>query len=150
MLVQACALLLAAPFVYVSGRANSTQILICALVVWGLLKGTYDDIIFSSIFDVTDPVPRDRIVGMMNMFAWIFAAVAGPLAGRWADHMHAINREALGSVLKINHAALGHVISMSSALYVVASVFLFLATWTLQRESKSELANVVSVAGDRA
>lgn len=150
MLVQAGALLLAAPFVYVSGRANSTSILICMLVVWGLLKGTYDASIFSSMFDITDPAPRDRIVGMMNMFAWIFASAAGPLAGVWADHMHAIKREPLGHVISINHAALGQVISMSSALYVIASVLLFLATWTFQRESKSELANVVSVARDRA
>jgi MFS family permease len=136
MLVQACALLLAAPFVYVAGLANSTQMLICVLVVWGLLKGTYDASIFSSMFDVTDPVPRDRIVGMMNMFAWIFAAAAGPVAGRWADHMHAIQHEALRSGFSINHAALGHVISMSSALYIIASLFLFLATWAFQQESK--------------
>jgi len=145
MLVQGGALLLAVPCVYVSGQTSRVSTLILVLIAWGALKGAYEASIFASMFDVTDPFPRERIVGIMNLFAWIAAAIAAPLTGRWADHMHAINRNLLGHV-SANHKELGRVISSSCGLYAIASACLFAAAWVFVREADTNARNRIVVS----
>jgi MFS family permease len=80
--VQAAGLILAAPFVFLTGWSSSVSMLIAALVGAGLCKGIYDANIFAALFDVVRPEDRGTAAGLMNTVGWSGALIAPPLIGK--------------------------------------------------------------------
>ena len=64
--VQSLGLIVAAPFVFLTGWSTSVPILIAALIGAGICKGVYDSNIFASLFDVIAPEDRGTAAGLMN------------------------------------------------------------------------------------
>ncbi len=83
--VQSVGLLLAAPFVYLTGGSTSVPILIAALVGAGLCKGIYDANIFASLFDVVSPEDRGTAAGLMNTVGWTGGFAAPMVIGAASD-----------------------------------------------------------------
>ncbi len=68
--VQSVGLILAAPFVYLTGASTSVTILIVGLIGAGLCKGIYDANIFAALYDVVSPDDRGTAAGLMNTVGW--------------------------------------------------------------------------------
>jgi MFS family permease len=83
--VQGVGLILAAPFVFLTGWSSSVPMLIAALVGAGFCKGIYDANIFASLFDVVEPADRGTAAGLMNTVGWSGALVAPPLIGKASE-----------------------------------------------------------------
>jgi MFS family permease len=79
IVVQAAAVLLAAPFVYWCGGASSAVELLLGLVAWGYFKGVYDANIFAAVFDVVPAEARGTTAGLMNMMGWLAGGAPAPL-----------------------------------------------------------------------
>jgi len=79
--VQSLGLIVAAPFVFLTGRATSVPILIAALIGAGICKGIYDSNIFASLFDVIRPQDRGTAAGLMNTVGWTGGFVAPTVVG---------------------------------------------------------------------
>ena len=84
--VQSLGLILAAPFVYLTGWSSSWSMLVAALVGAGFCKGIYDANIFASLYDVVRPEDRGTAAGLMNTVGWSGGSVAPPLIGMASDH----------------------------------------------------------------
>ena len=86
--VQAAALFLGAPFVFLCSRADSVTLIAGALAVWGLFKGIYDANIFASLYDVIPPECRGAGAGVMNMVGWLGGGGLAPVTiGFLAQHI---------------------------------------------------------------
>ncbi len=83
--VQSVGLILAAPFVYLTGATTSVPVLITALVGAGLCKGIYDANIFAALFDVVSPEDRGMAAGLMNTVGWTGGFVAPMVIGAASD-----------------------------------------------------------------
>ncbi len=108
IMVQACAVLLGAPFIVLCGVTTSVSWLIAGLIGWGLCKGLYDANIFASAFDVVRPEARGATAGFMNALGWLGGGGTAPLV--------------IGYIAK--RTTLGQGIAMSSSVYVLAGVVL--------------------------
>jgi MFS family permease len=84
--VQSLGLILAAPFVFLTGWATSVPVLITALIGAGLCKGIYDANIFASMFDVVPPADRGTAAGLMNTVAWTGGFVAPTVVGKASEY----------------------------------------------------------------
>jgi sugar phosphate permease len=84
--VQSLGLILAAPFVYLTGLSSSWSMLVAALVGAGFCKGIYDANIFASLYDVVRPEDRGTAAGLMNTVGWSGGSIAPPLIGMASDH----------------------------------------------------------------
>jgi MFS family permease len=111
ILVQLIGVLGGAPFVAACGLAHSVLWLIVTLTAWGFFKGLYDANIFASVFDVVPPAARGRAAGLMNMVGFLGGGGTAPLV--------------IGMIAR-NHG-LGLGISVASAVYIFAAVFLLTA-----------------------
>lgn len=78
MLVQAMALLLGAPFIYLIGQSGTVAGTYVTLFAFGIFRGIYDSNIFASLFEVIKPSMRSSASGLMLMCAFLVGA-SGPL-----------------------------------------------------------------------
>src|SRR5438132_84344 len=78
-LVQALAVLTAAPCVFACGRAETLSETILVLSAWGLCKGIYDANIFAAVYEVIPPAARGTTAGFMNMLGWLGGGASAPL-----------------------------------------------------------------------
>jgi len=126
VLVQATAVLCGAPFVFLCGRTTSVGWVMVWLTIWGLFKGFYDSNIFASLFDVVAPQVRGTAAGLMNMVGWLGGGLAPVLIGYIAQR-----------------AGLGFAISCSATIYIIASLLLVTAIFSLglKRQSASWVAS---------
>ena len=85
--MQSLGLILAAPFVFLTGWSTSLPALIAGLIGAGLCKGIYDSNIFASLFDVVAPEDRGIAAGLMNSVGWAGGFVAPFVAGAASDHL---------------------------------------------------------------
>ncbi len=108
--VQSLGLIVAAPFVFLTGWATSVPILIAALIGAGMCKGIYDSNIFASLFDLIRPEDRGTAAGLMNTVGWTGGLVA-PTAVGFAS-------EKLG---------LGVTIASTAAVYLLSGLLALLA-----------------------
>jgi len=108
--VQSAGLLLAAPFVYLTGATTSVPILIGALVGSGLCKGIYDSNIFAALFDVVSPDDRGTAAGLMNTVGWTGGFLAPVVIGAASDRF-----------------GLGMAITATAAVYLLVGLIAFLA-----------------------
>ncbi len=109
--VQSLGLMLAAPFVFLTGWATSVPVLIAGLIGAGLCKGIYDSNIFASLFDVVRPEDRGS-------------------CGR-VDELPGVGRRAsprrLSSGLPSDRMGLGLVIGSTAAVYLLVGLLAFQA-----------------------
>ena len=85
--MQSLGLILAAPFVFLTGWSTSVPILIAALIGAGICKGIYDANIFASLFDVVRPEDRGTAAGLMNTVGWTGGLVAPTVVGFASEHL---------------------------------------------------------------
>ena len=110
LLIQAVALLLGAPFIFLMGFTGSQWITYAALALFGIMRGVYDSNIFASLYEVVKPDLRSSATGFMLMFAFLMGAFAPLILG----------------VLK---PLIGLAVSFSilSLFYVTGAVLIFIA-----------------------
>jgi MFS family permease len=109
VLVQFIGVIVSVPFVVLCGMSSSLSLVILALVAWGFFKGMYDSNIFASAFDVIPAESRGTISGLMNCVGWLVGGGLAPLLiGFLAEHV-----------------SLGESIAMSSSIYIVAGILLW-------------------------
>jgi sugar phosphate permease len=118
--VQAVGLILAAPFVFLTGWSESTQMLSAALVGAGFCKGIYDANIFASLYDVINPEDRGTAAGLMNTVGWTGGLVAPPLIGMASEQF-----------------GLGVAITATAAVYLLVGVLALFAARMAGRRSVS-------------
>jgi sugar phosphate permease len=102
---QSLGLMLAAPFVLLTGWSTSVPMLILALVGAGLCKGIYDANIFAALFDVVPAEDRGTAAGLMNTVGWTGGLVAPTVVGIASDSL-----------------GLGVAIASTAAVYVVVGL----------------------------
>jgi MFS family permease len=122
MLVQAGALIVGAPFVYLAGCAPVLWGLMAALVLWGLLKGMYDANIFASAFDVVPPRFRGTAAGFMNMAGWLGGFPAPLIIGYIAEKR-----------------SLSVAIASASAVYVAAGILMLIGIAAFARRDAARM-----------
>jgi len=122
MLVQAAALIVGAPFVYLAGWSPVFWGLMAALGFWGLLKGMYDANIFASAFDVVPPRFRGTAAGFMNMAGWLGAFPAPIIIGYIAERR-----------------SLSVAIASASAVYVAAGVIMLIGIAAFARRDAARM-----------
>jgi MFS family permease len=81
LLIQAIALLMAAPFIYWVGMATTTLQTYIALFCFGIFRGVYDSNIYASLYEVVVPKIRASVSGLMLMFAFLTGAFSPFLLG---------------------------------------------------------------------
>lgn len=108
--IQAVALLLGAPFIFLMGFTGSQWITYSALALFGVMRGVYDSNIFASLYEVVRLDLRSSATGFMLMFAFLMGAFAPLILG----------------VLK---PLIGLAVSFSilSLFYVTGAVLIFIA-----------------------
>ena len=74
-------LFLAAPFIFLMGRADQLWIVYLALCGFGLFRGVYDANLFVALFDVIEPKYRSTATGIMLSFAFTIGAVSPLVLG---------------------------------------------------------------------
>jgi len=123
MLVQATAVLCAAPFVFLVGSTGSEMVLIAGLIGWGLFKGFYDANIFASAYDVVRPEARGTTAGFMNCIGWLGGGGTAPIViGYIADRY-----------------SLGFGIALASTVYVLACVLLLIGVVFFVRRDSARM-----------
>ncbi len=85
MYVQAFGALCGAPFIFVCGDTLDLNVLIAAMIFFGLSKGIYDSNIWASLYDVVPLSRRSTSVGLMNMIGWIGGSIGPVLVGTAVD-----------------------------------------------------------------
>ena len=116
ILVQGAGLLVGAGFIGLVGLTDSVNVLILAMVCFGLCKGFYDAGIFASLYDVVHPRSRASAAGVMNTVGWLGGALATGLAGWYADHgPH-------GSPM----SNMSHFIAFGGSIYLIGAAVLLL------------------------
>lgn len=116
MLVQACGLLAAVAFLFISGASSTLTVLLFAIVGWGFCKGMYDSNIFASLYDVVPAANRSSAAGLLNSMGWLGGGFAplliGVAAQRWG---------------------MGRCLSATSLLYLLLGGLLLLTAHKLSR-----------------
>jgi sugar phosphate permease len=110
IMVQSAGLLLATPFVFLTGWSTSVTVMIASLIGAGFYKGIYDSNIFASLYDVVSSQDRGTAAGLMNTVGWTGGFVAPTVVG--------IASERLG---------LGVTIASTAAVYLLAGLLAFVA-----------------------
>jgi len=81
MQIQLVGLLVAAPFIYLTGAGRSMAVTYVGLAGFGLFRGFYDSSIFAALYEVVEPKYRALASGMMVMFAFLTGAFASCILG---------------------------------------------------------------------
>jgi MFS family permease len=99
ILMQAAAVLLGAPFVFLCGYTRNPWMLVLAMSLFGLCKGIYDSNLTAAFYDVIAPARRSTATGFMNLIGWIGAGLGsfgiGLAVDRGATMSAAISSTAL-------------------------------------------------------
>ncbi len=124
--MQSLGLILAAPFVYLTGWSSSWSMLVAALVGAGFCKGIYDANIFASLYDVVRPEDRGTAAGLMNTVGWSGGSIAPPLIGMASDHF-----------------GLGVAITATAAVYLLVGLLALSAAWLAGTRVRIEMTQSV-------
>jgi MFS family permease len=111
MYVQALGALCGAPFIFLCGTTLELNVLVAAMIFFGLSKGIYDSNIWASLYDVIPASRRSTAVGMMNMVGWLGGALGAYLVGLAVD---------LGATMSM-------AIASTAVIYVGVAMILVLA-----------------------
>lgn len=113
MYTQALGALCGAPFIFLCGTTLELNVLIAAMILFGLSKGIYDSNIWASLYDVVPPSRRSTSVGVMNMIGWLGGAMGAYFVGL------AVDRGVTMSVA----------IASTAVIYIGVAGILLLAAW---------------------
>lgn len=83
--VQAAAVFIATPFVFLCGYTRDMRMLIVAMTLYGFFKGVYDSNLTASFYDVITPARRSTATGLMNFLGWFGAGIGTPAIGYAVD-----------------------------------------------------------------
>lgn len=120
--VQALAILLGTPFVFLCGYTRSPGWLIAAMTLFGLCKGVYDSNLTAAFYDVISPARRSTATGLMNFIGWVGAGLGSLAIGIAVDH----------------HITMSAAISSTAAIYlVVAGILAYTAAVTAPRDIRA-------------
>ena len=111
ILIQALAILLGAPFVFLCGYTRNTWVLIVAMSLFGLCKGMYDSNLTPAFYDVVPPSRRSAATGLMNFIGWLGAGLGSIMIGVAVDH----------------HITMSVAISSTALIYLCVAVLLYFA-----------------------
>jgi MFS family permease len=111
MYVQAMGAVCGAPFIFLCGSTLELNVLVAAMIFFGLSKGIYDSNIWASLYDVVPASRRSTAVGMMNMVGWLGGAMGAYFVGLAVD---------LG-------ATMSEAIASTATIYIGVAVLLVLA-----------------------
>lgn len=109
ILVQALAVTLGAPFVFLCGYTKSPWMLALAMTLFGFSKGMYDSNLTAAFYDVIAPSRRSTATGLMNLIGWIGAGLGSVAIGVAVDH----------------HVTMSAAISSTALIYFAVACILF-------------------------
>jgi MFS family permease len=81
VLSMALALMLCAPFIWLSANAESLAVVYLALGAFGFFRGVYDANLYAAMFDEVEDRLRSSVAGLIIACAYIFGALAPWLMG---------------------------------------------------------------------
>lgn len=121
--IQVVGLLWGSFFVFLVGSTGGVEVLIGAMLLFGIGKGFYDSGIFAALYDTIEPRARGTAAGIMNTVGWAGGAL-GPLF--------------VGLVAKYGRAEhdwqnMSDAIAWCGALYLLGAVLLITAMVLLLR-----------------
>lgn len=85
-IVQAVGLLVAVPFIVITGTTLSIPVVLGAMVGFGFFKGFYDASLWAGLYDVVPVEKRAAAVGLMNLVGWSGAALAPIAMGYFSQY----------------------------------------------------------------
>jgi MFS family permease len=109
VLVQALAVVLGTPFVFLCGYTTSPWLLIVAMSLFGLSKGVYDSNLTAAYYDVITPSRRSTATGLMNLVGFIGAGLGSIAIGVAVDH----------------HVTMSWAISSAAVVYLAVGIILY-------------------------
>ncbi len=115
---QAMGVLLAVPFLFLTGWTTSVFLLAAGLICFGFCKGIYDANIFAGLYDVVPVEHRGASAGLMNSLGW--------LGGGFAPLCIAMGTKYFGMSLCF---------SATAVIYLVVAIFLLFASRRMQCSS---------------
>lgn len=122
ILVQALAVFLGVPFVFLCGYTRNPWTLVLAMSLFGLSKGVYDSNLTAAFYDVIAPSRRSTATGLMNLVGWIGAGLGSLAIGIAVDH----------------HITMSVAISSTAVIYLAVAIILFLtATFTAPQDIRA-------------
>ena len=121
IIVQICGLMVAIPFVVMSGVGRALPIVVAAFIGWGMFKSVYEANIFASMLEIMPANVRGSVVGTMNMAAWVLGAFPLPIAVGWIA----------------DRSSLSLAIAFTATIYAVAVILLLIALPFNRRQIES-------------
>ncbi len=117
--LQALAVLLGTPFVFICGYTRNPTMLAAALLLYGLSKGVYDSNLTAAYYDVIEPSRRSTATGLMNLVGFVGAGLGSLAIGFAVDHK----------------VTMSVAISSAAVVYlIVAAILFYTATSTASRD----------------
>jgi MFS family permease len=99
--ILAAGLILAAPFVFISGQTMSVNVLIFSMIGAGFFKGIFDSSIYAAMHDVMTPAARSTAVGTMTAIGFAGGGLAPFIIGVYAPQLGLGMAMALTSILYV-------------------------------------------------
>ncbi len=115
--MQALAVLLGSPFVFLCGYTRHPWTLVAAMTLFGLSKGMYDSNLTAAFYDVIAPARRSTATGLMNFVGWMGGGLGSLAIGVAVDH-HVTMSAAISATALIY---LGVALILASTAFFTAS-----------------------------
>ncbi len=116
MVTQVFGLVLGVPFIFITGRATTVELVVIAMTGFGFFKGIYDSNIWAALHDWVPPEHRAASVGFMNSVGWLSASIGVYCVG-WASDRYGLSAA----------------ISASSLAYLLVGLLLLGGIWIVAR-----------------
>ena len=97
ILVQAIAVFLGVPFVFLCGVTRNPWLLVVAMSLFGLSKGVYDSNLTAAFYDVIIPARRSTATGLMNLVGFIGGGLGSLAIGVAVDRLKVTMSVAISS-----------------------------------------------------
>ncbi|KQM28125.1 MULTISPECIES: MFS transporter [unclassified Sphingomonas] len=81
LMLMGLALMLAAPWIWLSGHGGSESVVYLSLGIFGLIRGVYDANLYAAIFDHVPDRQRATVTSWIVAFAYVVAAIAPTAMG---------------------------------------------------------------------
>jgi MFS family permease len=114
MIVQAVGLIAGSFCVVAVAWAPTMELLIAAMICFGLCKGAYDGGIFASVFEFVEPGQRASVAGLMNFIGWGGGALGPLMVGLFSTYGSGTPMERMSGA-----------IAWSGSAYMLAAALIF-------------------------
>jgi MFS family permease len=121
MLVQLFGVVAGAIFIFLVGKTVSVEILIFAMIAFGICKGFYDSGIFAALYDTIEPRARGTAAGLMNTVGWGGGALGPIFVGAVAKY----GRKPTAVANMSDAIAFGSVIYLLAAILIIFAMLFF-------------------------